>query len=78
MYLFITCADDDDGIPDQIDTDANGDGRLDRKVDSDGDGIPDLFDDDADGDGRFDKVFCCCVFFAFCLLIVNVLCFVCS
>ncbi len=42
---------DNDGIPDAIDSDVNGDGVVDNGVDSDGDGIIDIADVDVDGDG---------------------------
>jgi hypothetical protein len=41
---------DRDGIPDDIDTDDDGDGIPDTQEDEDGDGIPDYLDD-SDGDG---------------------------
>jgi hypothetical protein len=48
--------DDDDGIPDASDPDANGNGILDNQEDADGDGCPDLLDYDTDGDGINDNV----------------------
>lgn len=47
--------DDNDGIPDYLDDDADGNGIDDddegKYFDSDGDGIPDHLDDDDDNDG---------------------------
>ena len=48
---------DSDGIPDNLDPDADGDGKPDTEEgtgDTDGDFIPDNLDPDADGDGKTD------------------------
>jgi len=53
-----TLADDDnDGIPNHLDDDVDGDGVMDDGLDadSDGDGIPDHLDIDRDGDGIDDE-----------------------
>lgn len=49
--------DDNDGIPNHLDDDVDGDGVMDDglDVDSDGDGIPDHLDIDRDGDGIDDE-----------------------
>jgi type IV pilus assembly protein PilY1 len=41
---------DNDGIPDDVDTDYDGDGVIDANKDTDGDGTPDHSDNDIDGD----------------------------
>lgn len=42
---------DNDGIPDNEDTDDDNDGIPDTAEDADGDGIPDVADNDDDNDG---------------------------
>lgn len=49
---------DGDGVPNRIDRDRNGDGRLDARLrDRDHDGIPNRVDRDRNGDGRVDQRF---------------------
>nr|WP_223270830.1 cell surface protein SprA [Subsaximicrobium wynnwilliamsii] len=46
---------DNDGIPNDIDADVDGDGIVDNGPDSDGDGINDVGDSDVNGDGTIDN-----------------------
>lgn len=46
---------DNDGIPDTIDADIDGDGIVDNGPDTDGDGINDIGDADINGDGTIDN-----------------------
>ena len=49
---------DRDGIPNRVDRDRNGDGRVDPRFrDRDRDGVPNRFDRDRNGDGRVDNRF---------------------
>ena len=46
---------DNDGIPDAVDVDVDGDGTNDNGTDTDGDGINDTGDADVDGNGTIDN-----------------------
>ena len=46
---------DNDGVPDAIDADVDGDGTVDNGPDTDGDGINDIGDADINGDGTIDN-----------------------
>ena len=54
IFLLFSVDYDGDGIPDFIDLDANGDGKVD--IDTDGDGILDYVDTDDDNDNYFDTL----------------------